>query len=96
MTELQALLESGQLLDLIIVLIGAETLLVLLLGVRRGKVGITLRLIPNLLAGALLMFAIRLSVTDGTANQILSVLAAIFAAHLTDLYIRLKPVVCKD
>jgi hypothetical protein len=87
---MRELFASGRIVDLIL---GLTLLEAVAIGVhhrwtRRG-VGLSL-VLANLLAGACLLAALRLALTGAAWPWIALVLAAAFAAHLTDLRQRVR------
>lgn len=87
---MEPLLASGRLFDLIIAGVVVEAVLLWQLH-RHWHVGPSLSsVLPNLAAGALLMLAVRLAITDAQWTFIAATLAAALAAHLVDLAIRFK------
>jgi hypothetical protein len=82
MTEL---LSSGRLIDVALAIIGLEALALLALR-QRGAWGIRpLDLLGQLLAGALLLLAVRCAVTGADYRWTLALLSASFPAHVFDL-----------
>lgn len=82
---MQDLLASGRLIDIILVGVAVEALALHLLH-RRWGVGPGLgRLAANLLAGACLMVAVRLALTDADWTLVAAALLGALAAHLADL-----------
>jgi len=85
-----ALLSTAHLVDLALALLVAESLL-LAHRHRRGRTGIPARdLLPNMLAGAALLAALRLALADAPWYWLLTALAVALAAHLADLRRRLS------
>ena len=87
---IESLYASGRVVDLILLLMGAEAVLLALLH-RAGRLPIApLRLLPNLLAGACLLMALRAALTDaGLARCSLWLLLGL-AGHLLDLASRTR------
>jgi hypothetical protein len=83
--ELQALIASGALLDLLLVALLAEAGLLMLLARRTGR-GIPPRsLAATLAAGGMILLAWRLSVAGAWWGWVGLALAAALAAHVADL-----------
>lgn len=81
---LNALFESGRVIDLVLVVVAAE--LVLLAAWRRLRGTMTILDAAGLIApGVMLMLAIRLALTDAPHMKTAAVLAAAFVFHLLDL-----------
>ena len=79
-----ALLQSGTLIAVILVLIGVETLALYLRHRATGK-GVSARIfLPNLLAGLFLMCGIRLAVWDAPTGALLTCLTLAGLCHLFD------------
>ena len=83
------LFESGRIIDLILILITLEVAALPWLLRRLGASVTPGLLLPNILAGAALMLAVRLSLTDASWTLIGAALAAALIAHLADLWLRL-------
>lgn len=77
-------------LDLISLLLLLEGVGLALWHRRTGRGPAPWRLVPNLLAGAFLILALRTALTDGPAALLLLWLAAAFLAHLFDLRDRFR------
>lgn len=87
---MKELLFSGRVVDLALAVIGVE--IVVLLGARRRR-GAGLRpldLIGQLLAGALLLLAVRCALTGADYRWTLALLGASFPAHAFDLMRRAR------
>jgi hypothetical protein len=85
---MQQLVESGRIVDLILLLVVIEVVVLGVLRDRGGR-GIGWReLLPNLLAGAALLLALRSAITGATWPWIATWLAAAGLAHVADLRIR--------
>ncbi|WP_375574093.1 hypothetical protein ABWH92_09125 [Ahrensia marina] len=88
-------LESGALIDAILVLVALEALAFLVL---YRRVSTAPRLFaphlavlwPTLLSGALLMLAVRLAITDAHPMWVASVLAAAGLSHVVDIMLRFR------
>jgi hypothetical protein len=79
------LFASGRAIDIVLLVVGLETLLLFLWG-RRGGPGLApLDLLGQLLAGALLLVAVRCALTGADYRLIALLLIASFPAHLFDL-----------
>lgn len=87
---MQELLQSGRLLDAIIVLIVAEAVLLWWFDRRWGLATRATKLWPNLASGAVLMLCVRAAVTDSEPWLLLALLAAALVFHLIDLSARLR------
>lgn len=86
-TAIAAWVESGRIVDLILLLVALEALWLAWWLRRRGGV---LRLLPNLVAGACLLLALRAGLTGAGGAWLGAALLCAFAAHLADLAIRLR------
>lgn len=85
---MQQLVASGRIVDLILVLVAVELVVFGHIKARRGS-GIAWRaLLPNLLAGAALLLALRAAITGATWPWIAAWLAAAGLAHVADLRVR--------
>jgi hypothetical protein len=71
--------------DAILLLLGAEAVALALWHRRTGRGPAPRRLLPNLLAGAFLLAALRTALPDGSHALLLLWLAAALLAHLVDL-----------
>jgi len=83
-----ALFEGGRVIDLILGLMALEVLVLAALYYLRGKGIPPRRLLPNLLAGAFLMLALRASLTNAGTTVIGGWLALGLLGHLADLALR--------
>lgn len=81
-------LVSFHLVDAILSLLLIEAVGLLLWHRRTGRGPAPPRLVPNLLAGAFLLAALRTALADGSRTVLLLWLAAAFLAHLLDLRVR--------
>lgn len=81
---------SGQLLDLIILLIALEAIVLLALRRRFTTIPPIQDLLPNLLSGAALMLALRFALTDAGWQGIAACLSFALLAHVADLQRRLR------
>jgi hypothetical protein len=80
-----AFLASAHLVDLVLAIVGLEVVVIVLYWHRTHR-GITpAQLLPNLLAGALLLLALRLALSDYTWPWYTVCLAAAGIANVTDL-----------
>jgi hypothetical protein len=85
---MQQLIVSGRIVDLILVLVAVEVVVLGYISARRGA-GIGWRaLLPNLLAGASLLLALRAAITGADWLWIAVWLAAAGLAHVADLRVR--------
>jgi len=71
--------------DAILLLLGVEAVALALWHRRTGRGPAPRRLLPNLLAGAFLLAALRTALSDGPETLLLLWLAAALLAHLVDL-----------
>ena len=85
---MEALFAGGRVIDLILVLMVVEAIVLGVLHQRTGRGIAPFRLLPNLLAGAFLMLALRASLSGAGATAIGSWLVLGLAGHLTDLALR--------
>ena len=79
------LFSTGLIVDLIIVFVLAEWAAIVLFRVRSGKGIPALEITANLLAGILLMLALRAALVGASWHWIAAALTAALAAHLGDL-----------
>jgi hypothetical protein len=79
------LLSSGHLVDAILLLVTCEVIVLSLLWRSTGKGIAPSDLIPNILAGAFLLLALRLALSDAGWISCCACLAAAGVAHLIDL-----------
>ena len=86
---LEALFQSGRIVDLILVLVAAEVL-ALWFWLRGSSMALRIGVIANAAAGACLLVALRLALGNAWWGWIAACLAASFAAHLIDLVGRLR------
>ena len=87
---MESLVATGGLLDLVLLLIGVE-IVVLWFTRKRVKRLPTLRyLLPNILAGAALILALRLSLSGASWVWIPTLLTLSLIAHLSDLWLRVQ------
>jgi hypothetical protein len=85
---MQQLVASGRIVDLILVLVAVELVVLGYMRARRGT-GIGWRaLLPNLLAGAALLLALRAALTGADWPWIAVWLAVAGLAHVADLRVR--------
>jgi len=85
---MQQLVVSGRIVDLILLLVVLEVVVLGYIRARRGS-GIEWRaLLPNLLAGASLLLALRAAITGADWPWIAVWLAAAGLAHVADLRVR--------
>jgi hypothetical protein len=88
MHTMDALFEGGRVIDLILLLMVVEAIVFAALYYMRGKGIAPVRLLPNLLAGAFLMLALRAALTGAGTLVIGGWLALGLAGHLADLVTR--------
>jgi hypothetical protein len=82
---------SPHLVDLVLALMALETLALLYFHRRTGR-GIAPRdLLPNVLAGAFLLLALRAALADAAIGWLMAALLLALAAHLADLARRWSP-----
>lgn len=81
-------LVSGQLIDIILVMVVLEALVLSLWHRRTGRGLGPRQLLPNLLAGGSLLLALRLALGGAAAHWLAAVLLLALLAHLMDLYLR--------
>ena len=86
---LETWLLSGQLLDLIILLITLEAGALMMLRQRFDNIPPIKDLLPNLLSGAALMLALRFALTDAGWLPVAACLGCALLAHIADLQRRL-------
>ena len=87
---MEAWLLSGQLLDLILLLVALEATALVVMGRYFKAIPPPLDLLPNLASGAALMLALRFALTDTGWQPIALCLSAALGAHLVDLIRRLQ------
>lgn len=91
---MEELISSGRIADIIIVLLGVEAVALLVVPRLFPAMAQSLPTLgsvwPTLLSGLLLVLALRLSLTGGSAAAIGVVLAAAGLSHVVDLYLRAK------
>jgi hypothetical protein len=86
--HMSALFDGGRVVDLILVLMACETALLFFLHAR-GHIGIEpRRLLPNMLAGAFLLLALRAALVGAGTPTIAAWLALGLCGHLADLAAR--------
>ncbi|MEE4204335.1 MAG: hypothetical protein V2I45_11945 [Halieaceae bacterium] len=83
-------IQSGRLLDAILLLIVAEILTLAWWARRQRRQALFSHLLPTLLSGLVLMFTIRMALTDQSWVVIAGGLSAALVTHLWDLSGRLK------
>jgi len=88
MHQVDALFEGGRVIDLILLLMALEAIVFAALYYMRGKGIAPARLLPNLLAGAFLMLALRAALTGAGTMVIGGWLALGLVGHLVDLVMR--------
>ena len=87
---MESLVATGGLLDLVLLLIGVEIVGLWLIRKRLKRLPTLTNLLPNILAGAALILALRLSLTGASWVWIPSLLTLSLIAHLSDLWLRLQ------
>ncbi|HQR75047.1 MAG TPA: hypothetical protein PLR35_01345 [Burkholderiaceae bacterium] len=85
---MQQLVASGRIVDLILVLVAVELAVFGYMRARRGRGIAWHALLPNLLAGAALLLALRAAITGAAWPWIAAWLAAAGLAHVADLRVR--------
>lgn len=85
---MDALFVGGRVIDLILGLMAVEAIALAVLYRKTGRGIAPVRLLPNLLAGAFLMLALRASLTGGGGTAIGSWLILGLVGHLTDVALR--------
>ncbi|MGI9246715.1 MAG: hypothetical protein ACR2I8_08460 [Steroidobacteraceae bacterium] len=85
---MQALIEGGRIVDLILLLMAGEAAVLAWLRARH-RIGVGLRaMLPNLLAGAFLLLALRAALTAAGYPSVAAWLLLGLLAHLADLFVR--------
>lgn len=84
------LLQSGRLIDLILLFVALEVLALLILPRFFSGMPRFSKLWPTLLSGACLMVALRFALTDAPASWIMAALLASLIAHVTDVVSRFR------
>ena len=87
---MESLVATGGLLDLVLLLIGLEIVGLWLIRKRLKKLPSLTNLLPNILAGAALILALRLSLTGASWVWIPTLLTLSLIAHLSDLWLRVQ------
>jgi len=90
MRALEQLITSGTFFDWVLIAIAVEALLLFVWSLSRGQQRQALRLLPNLLAGASLMLAVKLAIIDASWLLLAATLSLALVAHCVDLYGRLR------
>jgi len=90
MRALEQLITSGTFFDWVLIAIAVEALLLIIWSLSRGQQRQALRLLPNLLAGASLMLAVKLAIIDASWLLLAATLSLALVAHCVDLYGRLR------
>ncbi len=85
---MQELFDTGRIVDLILVLVFGEAVALALYRRWRGSGPALATLVPNLLAGAALLGALRLALASAEWHWIAAVLAGALLAHAADLAVR--------
>ena len=85
---MDALIESGRVVDLILLVMGVEAFALGLLYRRTGRGIAPSRLWPNLCAGAFLVLALRAALTGAGNGAVAAWLALGLLGHLVDLALR--------
>ena len=87
---MESLVATGGLLDLVLLLIGVEIVGLWLIRRRVERLPSLTLLLPNILAGAALILALRLSLTGASWVWIPTLLTLSLIAHLSDLWLRVQ------
>lgn len=85
---MQDLLSSGQIVDLIFILMGVEAAGLIALWILAGRGVKPGPLLANLAAGGCLLLALRAAIRGGSPTLLAGLLALSFAAHLFDIWFR--------
>lgn len=93
---MESLVATGGLLDLVLVVIGIEIVGLWLIRKRLKKLPSLTNLLPNILAGAALILALRLSLTGASWVWIPALLTLSLIAHLSDLWLRVQSTQSRD
>jgi RsiW-degrading membrane proteinase PrsW (M82 family) len=88
MADLQNLIVSGRVVDLVLAVMVVEALLLWFYHRSTGKGLTAVEIIITMLAGVFLLIAMRAALTGGDWTLIAMCLTASFAVHLTDLALR--------
>lgn len=88
MTSIGELIESGRIIDFILLMVVAEALLLIVVHKWSGMGPKPSRLIPNLAAGGSLLFAVKAALADAGAMTIAAILLVSLIAHVWDLAMR--------
>ncbi|RAI45216.1 hypothetical protein [Rhodoplanes roseus] len=86
---MQDLFTSGRVIDLILALVAVEVAGLALLGRLTARVPPLRMLLPNLLAGAFLLLAVRAALVQAAWQWVAACLTAALIAHVADLTSRL-------
>jgi len=87
---MESLVATGGLLDPVLLLIGVEIVGLWLIRRRVKRLPSLTHLLPNILAGAALILALRLSLTGASWVWIPTLLTLSLIAHLSDLWLRVQ------
>lgn len=82
---------SGRIIDIVLLLVALEALALAFWRRRSGRGPTSLALLPNLLAGASLMLALRFALTGMSWVWIALMMVVSLVAHAFDLAARLRP-----
>jgi hypothetical protein len=93
---MESLVSTGGLLDLVLGVIGIEIVGLWLIRKRLKKLPSLTNLLPNILAGAALILALRLSLTGASWVWIPALLTLSLIAHLSDLWLRVQSTQSRD
>lgn len=87
---MSALFASGRIIDVVLTIVGLEVLALLAWGRRGGRGLAPLDLLGQLLAGALLLLAVRCALTGADYRWTAALVTASLPAHLFDLVRRAR------
>lgn len=90
------LFASGRIIDLILLLVACEALVLALWRARTGRGPPPVPLLCNLASGCALMLALRQALTEAPWPGVAACLAASFAAHGTELILRIRAAAAAD
>lgn len=90
MPAAEAILAGGRLVDAILLLVLLEGAAVLWLHGRRGRGAAPARVLPNLVAGAFLLLALRAALADQGGGAVLVALGFAGIAHGADIVVRVR------
>lgn len=88
MAVISDLIESGQIIDVILALVALEALLLILVHKMSGRGPSPSRLLANLAAGSSLLLAVKAALVDAGPHVIAAMLLVSLLAHVWDLAMR--------